>query len=103
VLAAYSDADARAIFAARAKLDGKFVPLKIAFTPAIRTTWRQLIRWLLRECGGTATLEQLYELAAGHPKLAANPNWQAKIRQQVQREADRVGPALWKQRFLLPA
>lgn len=94
VLAAYSPADAAAIY--QAGLDGKFIPLIVTFSAELKTSWRQLVRWLLKECGGLATLEQLYELASGHPKLAANKHWQAKIRQQVRQEGRRVGPGLWQ-------
>lgn len=95
VLIAYSPADAHALYSSG--LDGKFIPLIVRFSHQVRTTWRQLVRFLLTECQGVATLEQLYELASGHPKTASNPNWKAKIRQQVQAEAHRVGPALWQQ------
>ena len=89
----FTIADADAI--ARSGLDGKFVPLIITFKNEIRSTWRQLVRWLLKECGGVATIEQLYALAADHPKALKNPNWKAKIRQTAQQVGNRVGPARW--------
>lgn len=97
VIAAYSEADAKILH--RSGIEGKFIPLIIKFAFELRSTWRQLVRFFLKECGGTATLEQLYELASGHPKALSNPNWKAKIRQQVQSEAVRVGPALWQTTF----
>lgn len=96
VLAAYSDFDARAIYGGRDKLHGKFIPLIVKFAPELRTTWRELVRWFMRQSGGTATLEQLYALAIGHPKLESNPNYKAKIRQQVQQVAERVGQGEWQ-------
>jgi len=108
VIAAFSHADAEILFAAKSDgqyaplRNGKFIPLAIKITANFRTSWRRLIRWLLRECGGVATLEQIYEMACDHPKTLQNPNWKAKLRQQVQREAVRVGPALWQLRFQQP-
>ena len=102
MLAAYSAADATAIAAAGSALDGKFVPLIVTFGAELRTSWRQFVHWLLKECGGTATTEQLYALASGHPKLANNPNWKAKVRQVVQREAVRIAPATYCSKEFLP-
>lgn len=93
IIAAYTEDDAAILY--RAGLEGQFVPLIIKIREDIRTTWRSLVRFLLKQCSGTATLDQLYALAMGHPKVATNSNWKAKIRQQVQQEATRVGPALW--------
>lgn len=93
VIAAYSQVDSEVLY--RAGFKGKFIPLVIKLAVEVRSTWRQLVRFFLRECGGTATLEQLYELANGHPKCAGNPNWKAKVRQLVQAEGKRVGPGLW--------
>lgn len=94
VLAAYKEADAAILYGSG--LNGKFVPLIIKLQVDLRRSWRQLVRHFLNELGGTATLEQLYELCAGHPKALSNPNYEAKIRQQVQRVAKRVGPGLWQ-------
>lgn len=94
VLAAYSETDSGILY--RSGIAGQFIPLVFKFTAGVRNTWRQVVRWFLRECGGVATLEQLYELVSGHPKTAGNPNWPAKVRQVVQREAKRVGPGTWQ-------
>jgi hypothetical protein len=99
VIAAYSERDAAILY--DSGLDGKFIPLVVRFTHQVRTTWRQLVRYLLQECNGVASLEQLYALAAGHPKTAHNPHWKAKVRQQVQAEARRIGPATWQQTLSL--
>lgn len=48
-------------------------------------TWRNLVAGAFRS-GEAVTLQQLYERLAGHPKTAANQNWQAKVRQIVQNE-----------------
>lgn len=94
MIAAYTEADAAQLY--RAGFKGKFIPLVLALPLKLTTTWRKLVRSFLQECGGVATLEQLYELAAGHPKLAKNRNWQAKIRQAVQREGERIGRGQWR-------
>jgi len=97
-LAAFSQADAAILY--QAGFGGKFIPLIIQLAADLRSTWRQFVRRLFQECGGKATLEQLYQLAAGHPKLLTNPNWKAKIRQTVQRTGTRIGPALWQTALL---
>lgn len=99
IIAAYTEQDASILY--QAGFNGQFVPLVITFTPNIRSTWRKLVRAFLKECGGTASLEQLYSLAAGHPKVASNPNWKAKVRQIVNREAKRIGPALYQQTVMI--
>lgn len=99
VLVAYSEDDAKVLYAAG--FEGKFVPLVISLSVEINTTWRKLIRTFLKECGGAATLEQLYELASSHPKISSNKNWKAKVRQSAQRYAKRVGPSLYQQTILI--
>lgn len=94
VLAAFSPFDSEALY--RSGIAGKFVPLVIKLPTNIRRTWRELVRHFLNELGGTATLEQLYAAMADHPKAATNPNYEAKIRQQVQRLARRVGRGVWQ-------
>jgi len=100
VLAAYGYQDADIL--ASCAIEGKFIALIIRFAPELRTTWRQLVRWMMNQCGGVCTLEQLYELAKGHPKAEGNPNFKAKIRQQVQAVAENVGPGKWRQNILFP-
>ncbi len=92
-LAAYSATDAGILY--RAGLAGKFVPLVLQLAE-IKTPWRNLTRFLLVQCRGRASLDELYGLAADHPKTQANQHWKAKIRQQVQQQADRIGPGLWQ-------
>lgn len=94
VITAYSEADAQVL--SRFKHEGKFTVLRFRLSPELRTTWRRLVRFLMKQCAGVCTLEQLYALVAEHPKCATNPNWKAKVRQTVQQEARRVGPALYQ-------
>lgn len=51
-------------------------------------------RAALEQLGGSATLAQLYREVEGS-QPTSNRFWQAKVRQQVQRLATRVGPATW--------
>ncbi|TXI82988.1 MAG: hypothetical protein E6Q40_11690 [Cupriavidus sp.] len=48
-------------------------------------TWKSIVRLALLELGGDAPLDRLYEhVAKGAPdRLAANPHWQAKVRQTL--------------------
>lgn len=94
VLIAFSNDDSEALY--RSGISGKFIPLKIKLPVNIRRTWKQLVIHYLNELGGVATLDQLYEILADHPKARGNPNYEAKIRQQVQRVGRRVGPGLWQ-------
>lgn len=58
------------------------------------SAWAAVTRAALEQLGGSATLAQLYrEVEGGRP--TPNRFWQAKVRQQVQRLATRVGPATW--------
>lgn len=101
-IAAFSEADAKILFEAKLGTDyeplreGKFIPLIIKIVTEINSTWRELVRWLMKECGGVATLEQLYALAADHPKALKNPNFKAKIRQQVQRIGQPISRGQWQ-------
>ena len=52
--------------------------------------WKDIVAEAMKECGGKATLSQLYEVVAkidkekGYNKLATNKHPEAKIRQTVQ-------------------
>lgn len=58
------------------------------------SAWAALTRAALEALGGTATLQQLYREIEGH-RPTSNAFWQAKVRQQVQRFALRVGDGVW--------
>jgi hypothetical protein len=47
-------------------------------------TWRDLIQATLEKVGGQSDLPQIYDALKDTEKAKANPNWQAKIRQQLQ-------------------
>lgn len=94
VIVAYSEADAQVLH--QFKHEGKFVALRLRIPAEVRTTWRRLVRFLLEQSAGVCTLEHLYALVVDHPKCAQNPHWKAKVRQTVQQEAQRIGPALYR-------
>lgn len=60
--------------------------------------WRSLVIDALRECGGEASLEQLYRAMEGR-RPSTNPHWRAKIRQVVHHYAERTGPARYALRM----
>lgn len=101
VLCAYGREDMDRL--AAADLDGSFVPLRfarfvmLAGLPAVRNaSWREEIRaWLMNQ-RGPVSVSETYRHFARHPKAARNPNWQAKVRQQLAAVGDRVGPAQYQ-------
>ena len=88
VLVAYGLDDADRLEASG--LAGAFVPLACkgqvvaVLRPASDLTWRDLVQEIVARSGGIITLAIAYARLAEHPKAAANPNWQAKIRQTLQ-------------------
>lgn len=97
VLVAYGAEDTERLL--DSQLDGAFVPLKrpvmvhLAFRSEAKTamSWRQVVLDVVERLGGEASLNDLYEALADHPKAAGNVNWRAKVRQTTQRMGlDRV-------------
>ena len=98
VLIAYGRRDAEALL--DSGLDGAPVALKVpvmvhlalaeAESPA---TWREIVSDALAALGGQSTLAGVYEALEGHPRVAANSHWRAKVRQTMARarRIDRVG------------
>lgn len=67
------------------------------FQKAISSTWRNLVRIALMALGGESALPRIYseiEKIAGD-KLASNKNWQAKIRQTLQKHFNNVERGVW--------
>jgi hypothetical protein len=86
VLCSYGGADLDVL--AGCGIDGKLVPLQLprsVVALALPATWRDEILAWLRDRRGPVALDELYRAFAGHPKSARNPNYQAKIRQVLQR------------------
>lgn len=98
VLCAYGRHDADVL--ALCGLDGQFVPLTLPRIFAIalrRQTWREALTEWMREQSGPVALADIYRAFAGHPKAKANPNYDAKIRQELQRGPfERVGRGEWR-------
>jgi hypothetical protein len=105
VLIAYGMDDADIL--AGGQLDGQFVPLRIprslllpffdrSIDDETEVTWRTALAAWLQDRDGPVTLPELYSAFASHPKARANPNYQAKLRQELQRRHRRVGRGLWE-------
>jgi hypothetical protein len=73
---------------------GRFDPLvfqRFVLVGAFRdATWRELVADLLAGEQGPVAVADLYRAFRDHPKTKANPNWQAKLRQTLQRGAGRA-------------
>lgn len=107
VLCAYGTRDADVL--AACNIAGKFVPLRIPRIVVIQAfagsgpdnadvSWREAVAEFFRDRGGPVSLSELYSAFASHPKSATNPNFQAKIRQQVQAGSyRRIGRGVWEQ------
>lgn len=63
---------------------------------AIASTWRSLIRLVMMELG-QAPLQEIYARveSIGGEMIARNKNWQAKIRQQLQKYHSQVERGVW--------
>lgn len=97
VLCAYGVHDADVL--AACKIDGAFVPLRIPRSVVVslfaasnedeksNVTWREEVAAFFLSRPGPVTLPELYSAFATHPKAQGNPNYDAKLRQQLQ-----VGP-----------
>lgn len=98
VLVAYGEINAHAL--AEAKIRGCFVPLRIAKAFLIdlcTQSWRDALSEFFDRCSEPVALGDLYRAFATHPKAKRNPNFQAKLRQTLQKgEYVRVAPGVWQ-------
>lgn len=66
----------------------------------LRSTWRAVVRQAMVSLGGEASLSSLYEHISGvqPEQIQTNANWQAKVRQIVQKSRDfeRVERGRWR-------
>lgn len=87
-------------------LTGNFVPLvfqRFMLVMAIQppkhsadATWGEIVREFLSKQGAPVAVSDLYRALADHPRNTSNPNWQAKLRQTLQRGAGvSVGRDQW--------
>ena len=90
------------VWSNRINYSGKFIPLMheevLVLKGMRRLTWQELVLRTLRELGGEASLKELYEAIAKHPKHLSNPTYPATIRRTLQ-ESESVVPVkkgLWK-------
>lgn len=105
VLCAYGADDADVM--AACKVDGRFVPLRIPRSVVVSmltneasksdVTWSAAIAEFFAGRSGPIPLDELYRHFSGHRKATANRNFDAKLRQQLQRGPyRRVGRGLWE-------
>jgi hypothetical protein len=98
VLVAYGYDDADLL--AAGVLDGAFVPLRIPrhwLLDLSMPTWREVVAEIMTRLDGPVRLDDLYRCLSAHPKAKTNPNYQAKIRQTLQKgNFGRVGRGLWQ-------
>lgn len=97
VLVAYGEEDTERL--AASDLEGNFLPLTlkslVPCSPPARS-WAQEIGEYLASANRPVTLSELYRAFAAHRKSLSNPNYQAKIRQTLQRgRFNRLEPGLW--------
>ncbi|KLV18266.1 DNA methylase N-4/N-6 [Bacillus paranthracis] len=61
-------------------------------------TWKDVVYAAMEMIGGTATLQELYDILADTEKTKSNPNWKAKIRQtlQINQQFTPVKRGVWK-------
>jgi hypothetical protein len=77
------------------KLPGAFQPLRFARYVLVSCleqseaskTWREIVSNWLKYSDGPVSVSDLYVAFRDHPKNKSNPNWQAKLRQTLQRGA----------------
>lgn len=55
----------------------------VANTDITALTWHHLIRMTMESLGGTATLNELYQLLETHPKAKTNPHYKERIRATI--------------------
>lgn len=64
----------------------------------VNLTWRDVVKDAMEALGGKVELRLLYNELNGHAKTESNQNWQAKIRQTLQRytkDFQRVSEGCW--------
>lgn len=57
--------------------------------------WKAVVLEALRECGGQASLEDVYRVVAGR-RPSKNQHWKPKVQQVLHHYAERVGPSLYR-------
>jgi hypothetical protein len=98
ILCAYGVDNADAL--AGSGIQGAFVPLKLrgfAFGFTLTGSWLDEVTKTMAGFGEAVALAEIYRAMAAHPKAQRNPNYQAKIRQVLQRGPfRREAPGVWR-------
>lgn len=61
---------------------------RLDYRKTAHVTWRGLVQKTLESLGGRASLDAIYSTLKDTKKAQGNPNWEAKIRQTLQRYSD---------------
>ena len=74
------------------------VATSVSLVSLANSTWRAVVGWALRKLGGKATLTDIYEAVAecAQERTVANPNWQAKVRQILQKYYSNIERGVWQ-------
>ena len=98
VFCAYGADDAERL--AASGIPGAFVPLRLrslTFGFASIGSWVDEVMKVMKRAGDAVRLDDLYRELASNPKASRNPNWQAKIRQTLQRGPfEPLGGGVWQ-------
>lgn len=97
VLLSYGESNSQAI--SESGIQGKHVPVNSVpvFIIGIGRSWRVVVKMAMIKLNRPASLEEIYKVAriiAPH-KLNANPHWQEKIRQKLQKHCTRVSKGVY--------
>lgn len=55
---------------------------------SVKATWRDIVASIMEDSNGPMPLKAIYQKVEGHKRCALNKDWQAKIRQVLQRYPD---------------
>ena len=98
VFCAYGADDAERL--AASGIPGALVPLRLRsliFGFASIGSWVDEVMKVMKRAGDAVRLDDLYRELASNPKASRNPNWQAKIRQTLQRGPfEPLGGGVWQ-------
>lgn len=99
VLVAYGADDADVL--AECGIDGQFVPLMIgrSILIAMRVeTWREIVEAALVGHDGPVRVADVWRAVSSHPRARRSRHAREKVRQTLQRHAERVGPDRWRRK-----
>lgn len=100
VLVAYGADDADVL--AECGIAGQFVPLLIGRSVVVAglpaPTWREIVEMALADAEGPVPVAAIWRAVRSHPRARASRHAREKVRQTLQRHAERVGPDRWQRK-----